>query len=143
LTGLQLPVFAMDFPMDPNPGFRGDSALNSGPRFIEPDLIGSRRKRSAQRGGAERRRAALGAPGTGLRTSLREPRACSMRERARPVKIPVLLQCEATRTCGLAAHRMHECGARRAVHRMALVGLGMSLAPTLRLASTNSGEEWS
>jgi hypothetical protein len=127
LIGLQLPVFAMDFPMDPSPGFRGDSALNSGPWLIEPH-----RKRSAQPSAAG-----------GSSAAQRAPRGGTMRERSRPVKIPVLLQWEATRTGEPAAHRAQESGARRAVHQMAPVGIGMSLAPTRRLAPTNSGEEWS
>src|SRR5262245_45097240 len=67
LTGLQLPVFAMDFPMDPNSGFRGDSALNSRRSFIEfqePPLVAPALSRAQWRSASPH--GAFRLPGGGL-----------------------------------------------------------------------------
>jgi hypothetical protein len=135
LIGLQLPVFAMDFPMDPSLGFRGDSALNSGPWRIErPGVRASRRSRRCPAGCSA--------------LSWRWPDTAAARQErsaAGPVKIRLVaaVGSDTRRARSGPTARRAQSDARRALHRMALVGLGMSLAPTLRLASTNSGEEGS
>jgi hypothetical protein len=112
LIGLQLPVFAMDFPKDPSSGSRGDSALNSGRTCIERKVANARTESPV-------------APSTGHHSSLRIPLSIppSMRDRVAPVKMSSLLQREATRIRrwnGPTAYGARASSARLAVHRMDL-----------------------